>query len=154
MLGATTGRAMLLCSDGRWPAPNFFVFFVFSFDSFKERTRARQREKRQGFETCFPALLVGKLLPVNSLLQRQLLLAAAATLAPSDSNNTLAPSGSNSTRSSNDNLKKNSRTYKQKKSVAFNMKHRKCSFSRIEMYCKEVVKAYVNGGRVVTTVSI
>ncbi|CAK9867302.1 unnamed protein product [Sphagnum jensenii] len=33
------------------------------------------------------------------------------------------------------------------KSVAFNMMHRTCSFSRIEMYCKEVVKAYVNGGR-------
>jgi hypothetical protein len=105
-------------------------------------------------------LLVGKLFPVNSLFQRQLPLTAATTLAPSGNNNTLAPSGSNSTsstsntRSSNDNLKKNSRTYKQKKSVAFNMKHRKCSFSRIEMYCKELVKAYVNGGRVMTTVSI
>jgi hypothetical protein len=40
------------------------------------------------------------------------------------------------------------------KSMAFNMRHRTCSSSRIEMYCKEVVKAYVNGGRVVTTVSI
>jgi hypothetical protein len=40
------------------------------------------------------------------------------------------------------------------KSVAFNIWHRTCSFSRIEMYCKEVVKAYVNGGRVVTTMSI
>jgi hypothetical protein len=84
--------------------------------------RAREREKRQGFETCFfPALLVGKLLYVNSLFQRQLPLAAVATLAPSsnnstlasfDNNNTLAPSGSNNTsntsntRSSNDNLKK------------------------------------------------
>ncbi len=149
---------MLLCNDGRWPTSNFFVFFL--LDSFKERTRARQREKRQGFEICFPALLVGKLLLVNSLFQHQLPLAATATLAPSGSNNTLAPSGSNNTsstsntRSSNDNFKKNSRIYKQKKSVAFNMKHRKCSFSRIEMYCKEVVKAYVNGGRVVTTVSI
>ncbi len=143
----------------RWQVANvefFYFYFYFLLDSFKERTRARQREKRQGF----PALLVGKLLPVNSLLQRQLPLAAAATLAPSDSNNTLVPSGSNNisstsnTRSSNDNFKKNSRTYKQKKSVAFNMKHRKCSFFRIEMYYKEVVKAYVNGGRVVTTVSI
>jgi hypothetical protein len=136
------------------------LFCFFLLDSFKERTKARQREKRQGFETCFPALLVGKLLHVNSLLQRQLPLAAAATLAPSGSSNILAPSSSNNTnstsntRSSNDKLKKNSRTYKQKKSVAFNMKHRKWSFSRIEMYCKEVVKAYVNGGRVVTTVSI
>jgi hypothetical protein len=160
VLAATAGRAMLLCSDGRWPAPNFLFFCFFLLDNFKERTRARQREKRQGFETYFPTLLVGKLLPVNSLLQRQLPLAATATLAPSGNNNTLAPSGSNSTsstnntRSSNDNFKKNSRTYKQKKSMAFNMKHRKCSFSKIEMYCKEVVKAYVNGGRVVTTVSI
>jgi hypothetical protein len=40
------------------------------------------------------------------------------------------------------------------KSVAFNMRHRKCSFSRMKMYCKEVVKAYVNDGRVVATVSI
>jgi len=134
--------------------------FFFLLDSFKERTRARQREKRQGFKTCFPALLVGKLLPINSLLQRQLPLVAAAILTPFSNNNTLAPSGSNSTsstsntRSSNDNFKKNSRTYKQKKSVTFNMKHRKCSFSRIEINCKEVVKVYVDGGRVVTTVSI
>jgi hypothetical protein len=94
-----------------------FLFF-FLLDSFKERTRSRQREKRQGFETCFPALLVGKLLHVNSLLQRQLPLVAAATLASSGSNNTLAPSGSNNPsstnniRSSNDNFKKNSITYK------------------------------------------
>jgi len=26
VLAATTGRAMLLCNDGRWPAPNFFCF--------------------------------------------------------------------------------------------------------------------------------
>jgi hypothetical protein len=64
-----------------------FVFFL--LESFKERTRARQREKKQGFETCFPALLVGKLLPVNSLLQRQFPLAATATLAPSGNNSTL-----------------------------------------------------------------
>jgi hypothetical protein len=87
-----------------------FVFFL--LDSFKERTRARQREKRQGFETYFPALLVGKLLLVNSLLQRQLFLTTTATLAPSGSNSTLTPSSSNSTsstsntRSSNDNFLK------------------------------------------------
>jgi len=46
-LAATTGRA----------APKFLFFSL--LDSFKERTKARQREKRQGFETCFPALLVG-----------------------------------------------------------------------------------------------
>jgi len=91
---------------------NFYFFKKNLLDSFKERTRARQRKKRQGFETCFPALLVGKLLFVNSLLQRQLPLAGATTLAPSSSNNTLAPSGNNSTsstsntRSSNDNFKK------------------------------------------------
>ncbi len=77
VLAATAGRATLLCSDGRWPTPKF-LFFFYSTVSKRER-RARQGEKRQGFETCFPALLVGKLLPVNSLLQRQLPLAAAAT---------------------------------------------------------------------------
>jgi hypothetical protein len=99
----------------RWQVANIeILFFIFCFllDNFKERTRERQRKKRQGFETYFPALLVGKLLPINSLLQRQLPLAAAATLAPSGNNNTLAPSGCNSTsstnntRSSNDNFKK------------------------------------------------
>jgi hypothetical protein len=121
---ATAGRATLLYSDGRWPALNFFVFLFFLLDSFKERTRARQREKKQGFETCFPALLVGKLLPVNSLLQRQFPLAVAATLAPSGSN-TLAPSGSNSTsstsntRSSNDNFKKKLKNLQAKEICGF-----------------------------------
>jgi hypothetical protein len=105
--------------NGRQGCVEIFVFFL--LDSFKERTRAREREKRQGFETCFPALLVGKLFPVNSLFQRQLPSVATATLAPSGSkstltsfgsNNTLAPSDSNSTsntsntKSSNDNFKK------------------------------------------------
>jgi hypothetical protein len=68
---------------------------------------------------------------------------------------TPTPSGSGNSSTNNSNSNNNSRTYKwQKKSMAFNMKHKKCSFSRIEMYCKEVVKAYVNDGRVVTTVSI
>jgi hypothetical protein len=40
-------------------------------------------------------------------------------------------SGNMSTNSSNNN--NNSRTYKQKKFVAFNMKYRKWSFSRIEL---------------------
>jgi len=100
-----------------------FVFFL--RDSFKERMRARKREKRQGFETCFLALLVGNLLLVNSLLQRQLPLAAATTLAPSGSNSTLAPSGSNSTsstsniRSSNDNLKKKLKNLQAKEICGF-----------------------------------
>jgi hypothetical protein len=38
--------------------------------------------------------------------------------------------------------------------MAFNMKHRKWSFSRIELNCKEGMKMYVDGGRVVITVSI
>jgi hypothetical protein len=58
---------------------NFCLFFFFYSTVSKRERRARLREKGQGFETCFPALLVGKLLPVNSLLQRQLPLAAAAT---------------------------------------------------------------------------
>jgi hypothetical protein len=42
----------------------------------------------------------------------------------------------------------------QKKFVAFNMKHRKWSFSRIELNCKEGMKMYVDGARVITTVNI
>jgi hypothetical protein len=119
--GSRAGRRRYAALQ-RWQAAaaEIFVFF-FLLDNFKERTRAREREKRQGFETCFPALLVGKLLLVNSLFQRQLPLAATSTLAPFGSNSTLvsfgsnstlAPSGSNSTsstsntKSSNDNLKK------------------------------------------------
>jgi hypothetical protein len=34
------------------------------------------------------------------------------------------------------------------------MKHRKCSFSRIEMNCKEGMNMYVDDDRVVTTMSI
>jgi len=52
----------------RWQVASAEIFFL--LDSFKKRTKARQREKREGFESCFSALLVGKLLPVNSLLQR------------------------------------------------------------------------------------
>jgi hypothetical protein len=51
-------QAALRCSAAMAGGQNFcFVFFL--LDSFKERTKARQREMRQGFETCFPALLVG-----------------------------------------------------------------------------------------------
>jgi hypothetical protein len=97
------------------------IYLFILLNHFKEKTRARERKKRQGFETCFLALLVGKLLPVNSLFQRQLPLAAAATVAPSGNNSTLASFGSNitlapsnsnntsntnNTKSSNDNLKK------------------------------------------------
>jgi hypothetical protein len=58
-----------------------FCFFCFFFlvDSFKERTRARQREKRQGFETCFPALLVG----LNVTQKFPLIATVVATCAPS-----------------------------------------------------------------------
>ncbi len=34
------------------------------------------------------------------------------------------------------------------------MKHRKWSFSRIELNCKEGMKMYVDGARVITTVNI
>jgi hypothetical protein len=63
----------------RWQVASAEIFVFFYSTVSKRERRARQGEKRQGFETCFPALLVGKLLPVNSLLQRQLPLAAAAT---------------------------------------------------------------------------
>ncbi len=63
----------------RWQVASAEIFVFFYSTVSKRERRARQREKRQGFETCFLALLVGKLLPVNSLLQRQLPLTVAAT---------------------------------------------------------------------------
>jgi hypothetical protein len=57
----------------------FFIFLFFLLDSFKERTRARQREKRQGFETCFPALLVN----LNVTRKLPPTATVAATCAPS-----------------------------------------------------------------------
>jgi hypothetical protein len=66
----------------RWQVASaeiFVCFFFFLLDSFKKRTRARQREKRQGFETCFSALLVGL-----NVTQKLLLVAiVVATCAPS-----------------------------------------------------------------------
>jgi hypothetical protein len=58
---------------------NFLFFFNFLLDSFKKRTRARQREKRQGFETCFPALLVS----LNVTQKLPPTATVAATCAPS-----------------------------------------------------------------------
>jgi hypothetical protein len=55
----------------------FVVFFL--LESFKERTRARQREKRHGFKTCFPALLVG----LNVTQKLPLATTVVATCAPS-----------------------------------------------------------------------
>jgi len=74
---AMASKATLLCRDGRWPASKFLFFFL--LDSFKERTRARQREKRQGFETCFLALLVG----LNVTQKLPLATTVVATCAPS-----------------------------------------------------------------------
>jgi hypothetical protein len=85
-LAATAGRATLLCSDGRGPAPNYFIYlfiYLFLLDSVKERTRVRQREKRQGFETCFPALLVS----LNVTRKLPPTATVATTCAPSGSNN-------------------------------------------------------------------
>jgi hypothetical protein len=80
-VAAMAGRATLLCSDGRWPAPKFIYLFIFKFllDSFKERTKARQREKRQGFKTNFSALLVG----LNVTQKLPLVVTVVATCAPS-----------------------------------------------------------------------
>jgi hypothetical protein len=65
--------------DGRRRPPKFLFFFNFLLDSFKERTRAREREKRQGFEICFPALLVG----LNVTQKLPLAVIVVATYAPS-----------------------------------------------------------------------
>jgi len=43
-VAATVGRAMLLCSNGRWPAPKFLLFFFYSKVS--KREREQDREKR------------------------------------------------------------------------------------------------------------
>jgi hypothetical protein len=141
---ATTTESNALCAYGngrrrytaeqRWQAAKIFVFFFFFFllDSFKERTRARQREKRQASKpvswlcllaSLFLALFVGKLLPGSVCWQApswqcQLPSMAGATLAPSSSNNT---SSIRDTTSSNDNLK----IHRQKKFAAFNMKQQK-----------------------------
>jgi hypothetical protein len=57
-----------------------FIFFVFFLlDSFKERTRARMKKKRQGFETCFPTLLVG----LNVTQKLPLATTVVATCVPS-----------------------------------------------------------------------
>jgi hypothetical protein len=107
VLATTAGRATLLC---RGPTPKFFflVFFFFLLDSFKDRTRARQRKKKQGFETCFPALLVSlnvtRKLPPTTIV--------VATCAPSGSNN-ITP------------VVTTQELQKCKKSVAFNMKQQK-----------------------------
>ncbi len=50
------GNGQQRCNSRRWPTARCspgqrFCFFL--LDSFKERTRTRQREKRQSFKTCF-----------------------------------------------------------------------------------------------------
>jgi hypothetical protein len=117
----------------RWsPGQHCAATFLFLLNSFKERTRVRQRERRQASKlvsqlcllaSLFPALFVGKLLPGSVCWQalswqRQLPSTAGATLAPSSSNNT---SSIRNISSSNDNLK----THRQKKFAAFNMKQQK-----------------------------
>jgi hypothetical protein len=74
--------AMLLCNDGR--RPNFIFYFLFFYLTVsREKKRVRKREKRQSFEPCFPALLVGitqaPSYNVNSLQQQQHQHASAAT---------------------------------------------------------------------------
>ncbi len=93
----------------RQRSPKFFIFFKSFTRQLQERKRGREKEKGERFETCFPALLVG-ITPAPSC---QLPLAAR----------TPTPCNSSTTNSSNSN--NNSRIYKQKRSVAFNMKHRK-----------------------------
>jgi hypothetical protein len=104
------GAAALQLATLRQRSPNVFFFFFLksSTRQLQERKRGREREKGERFKTCFPALLVG-------------ITSAPFCELPSTAR-TPTPSGSNTTNSSNNN---NSRIYKQKRSVAFNMKHRK-----------------------------
>jgi len=127
-------QAALRCKATMASGENFcfFLFFKFLLDSFKERTRARQREKRQASKpvswlcllaSLFLALFVGKLLLGSVCWQApswqcQLPSTAGATLAPSSSNNT---NSIRNTSSSNDDLK----IHRQKKFAAFNMKQQK-----------------------------
>jgi len=113
---ASDARARDNGSEQRWQAAaaEIFIYFFFFYSIVSKRTRARQREERQGFETCFLALN-GWQAPS---CQRQLPSTVATTLAPSNSNNT---SSTSNTSSSNDNLK----THRQKKFSAFNMKQQK-----------------------------
>jgi hypothetical protein len=102
--------------------------------------RARKR-KRSEIQNLFPGSIGWH--NTRSFLKQRQLPSATPTHTPS-SNNT----------SNSSNISNNSRTYKQKKYVAFNMKHRKWSFFRIELNCKEGMKMYVDDGCVVSTVSI
>jgi len=106
-IAAMAGRATLAGGQRR----NFCFFLFFLLESFKERTRARQREKRQGFETCFPALLVG----LNVTQKLPLAATVVATCAPSGSNNTTP-------------VVTTQELQKCKKSVAFNMKQQEIEF--------------------------
>jgi hypothetical protein len=100
------------CSRQRQAALRYSVFFFFFLlDSFKERTKARQREKRQGFETCFPALLVG----LNVTRKLSLAAIVVATCAPSGNNNTTP-------------VVTTQELQKCKKFVAFNMKQQEIEF--------------------------
>jgi septin family protein len=89
----------------------FVLFFFFLLDSFKERMRARQREKRQGFETYFSALLVG----LNVTQKLPFVATVVATCAPSGSNNTTP-------------VVTTQELQKCKKSVTFNMKQQEIEF--------------------------
>ncbi len=46
VLAATAGRATLLCSNGRWPAPKFLFCFFFFFRQFQREDEEQDREKR------------------------------------------------------------------------------------------------------------
>jgi hypothetical protein len=105
------GVAASARGKGRRPEFLFFFFFFFLLDSFKERTKARQREKRQGFETCFPALLVG----LNVTRKLSLAAIVVATCAPSGNNNTTP-------------VVTTQELQKCKKFVAFNMKQQEIEF--------------------------
>jgi hypothetical protein len=53
VLAATAGRATLLCSDGKGPAPKFFVFFFFT-RQFQRKNESKTERKETGLRNLFP----------------------------------------------------------------------------------------------------
>ncbi len=55
VFAVTTSRATLLCSDGKWPAPNFFVFFFTR--QFQRENKIKTERKETGLRNLFPGFI-------------------------------------------------------------------------------------------------
>jgi hypothetical protein len=108
----------------------FFLYSITSREKKRETQREREGEPLKHVQRSPLCWLAGMLHASSLQYQRKLPRIAA----------TATPSGFDNSNTNNDNINNNSRTYKQKKYVAFNMKHRKWSFSRIELQRKKKMK--------------